>query len=144
MATTFAFTPIPAGRASAARLPHLSVAGRWHGCFIPDDAAEELDFTLIPIASPDTSVAGRFLFFTSHDVPPTGVRLLEASQASFVALIGPYYEPREDTEVVTVLEGRRIDGHLVGTYVTRFRNGDPRVKTGRFVAERPAPAKRSA
>ena len=36
-------------------------------------------FTLIRDASVDASVVGRFLFFTTKDIPPTGVKLLEAS-----------------------------------------------------------------
>ena len=39
-----------------------------------------------PIKSSDASVAGRFLFFATKDVPPTGMKLLEAANAIAIVL----------------------------------------------------------
>jgi hypothetical protein len=101
-----------------------------------DDNGNGTPFTLIRDASLDASVARRFLFFSTKDVSPTGVKLLEASRSTFVALVGPYYDPDEDADVVTVLEGRRVADDLQGTFTTRVVRGPRRTKSGWFVAER--------
>lgn len=93
-------------------------------------------FTLIRDASVDASVVGRFLFFMTKDVPPTGVKLLEASQSTFVAMVGPYFDPREDGDVVTVFEGRRDEGKISGKFNTRLVRGYRQVRAGKFVALR--------
>jgi hypothetical protein len=69
-------------------------------------------------------------------VPPTGVKLLEASQSTFVAMVGPYFDPREDAEVVTVFEGRRVDGKISGKFNTRYVRGYRPLRSGKFVAIR--------
>ena len=100
-------------------------------------AADEdvsVPFTLIRDASVDASVVGRFLFFMTKDVPPTGVKLLEASQSTFVAMVGPYFDPRENGDVVTVFEGRRVDGKISGKFNTRLVRGYRQVRAGKFVA----------
>ena len=102
-------------------------------------AADEdvsIPFTLIRDASIDASVVGRFLFFMTKDVPPTGVKLLEASQSTFVAMIGPYFDPRENAEVVTVFEGRRVEGKISGKFNPRLVRGYRPVRAGKFVAIR--------
>jgi hypothetical protein len=144
MATSYAFTPIPAPRAAASRKPAImaDLAGLWRGQFMEAGGSTSSPFTLIRDASVDASVAGRFLFFTSRDVPPTGVKLLEASYATFVALIGPYYDPAENAEVVTLLEGRRDGDRLLGKFNTRLVRGWRKAKNGRFVAIRSEPAER--
>ena len=93
-------------------------------------------FTLIRDASVDASVVGRFLFFMTKDVPPTGVKLLEASQSTFVAMVGPYFDPRENGDVVTVFEGRRDEGKISGKFNTRLVRGYRPVRAGKFVAVR--------
>ena len=67
--------------------------------------------------------SGRFLFFMTKDIPPTGVKLLEASQSTFVAMIGPYFDPRENGDVVTVFEGRRVERKISGKFNTRLVRG---------------------
>ena len=135
MSTKFAFTPIPPSRDDAARRPQgvAALAGTWQGRFIDQDGATEV-FTLLRDASVDASVAGRFLFFSTPAVAPTGVRLLEANEHAFVALIGPYYDAREQAEVVTVLEGVRNGNVLEGTWYTRLHNWRETLRGGRFVA----------
>ena len=134
--TSFAFTPIPPSRGSF-RPPIMSaLAGLWRGQLMATDDDVSVPFTLIRDASVDASVVGRFLFFMTKDVPPTGVKLLEASQSTFVALVGPYFDPRENSEVVTVFEGRRVDGKISGKFNTRLVRGYRQVRAGKFVAVR--------
>jgi hypothetical protein len=113
-----------------------ALAGVWRGHLMAADDDVSVPFTLIRDASVDASVVGRFLFFMTKDVPPTGVKLLEASQSTFVAMIGPYFDPRENSDVVTVFEGRRIDSKIAGKFNTRLVRGYRQVRVGKFVALR--------
>lgn len=140
MLTNFAFTPIPPSRSAG---PLAALSGNWRGELIDDVGGHE-PFTLLRDASSDATVAGRFLFFATRDVPPTGVKLLEASSHSFVALVGPYFCPREKTEVLTVLEGFRRGEVLEGTFYTRVLNWREAVRRGRFSASRSDLANRAA
>ena len=134
--TSFAFTPIPPAR-GATRPPIMSaLSGIWRGHLMAADEDVSTPFTLIRDASVDASVVGRFLFFMTKDIPATGVKLLEASQSTFVAMVGPYYDPRENCEVVTVFEGRRVDGKISGKFNTRLVRGYRQVREGKFVALR--------
>jgi hypothetical protein len=134
--TSFAFTPIPPARGMF-RPPIMSaLSGLWRGHLMAADEDVSIPFTLIRDASVDASVVGRFLFFTTKDIPPTGVKLLEASQSTFVAMIGPYFDPRENAEVVTVFEGRRVDGKISGKFNTRLVRGYRPLRAGKFVAMR--------
>src|SRR2546430_1228447 len=138
MNTSFAFTPIPPSRTSTSIKPGLvsELGGVWKGRLMRGDGKAATPFTLIRDASVDAAVAGRFLFFSTKDIPPTGVKLLEASQSTFVAMIGPYYDPEEDADVVTVLEGRRVGLDLQGTFNTSLVRGWRRGRSGWFVAAR--------
>jgi len=134
--TSFAFTPIPPARGNF-RPPIMSaLSGLWRGHLMAADDDVSIPFTLIRDASVDASVVGRFLFFTTKDVPPTGVKLLEASQSTFVAMVGPYFDPRENAEVVTVFEGRRVESKIAGKFNTKLVRGYQHVRAGRFVAVR--------
>ena len=134
--TSFAFTPIPPARGSFKPPIMSALSGLWRGHLMAADEDVSVPFTLIRDASVDASVVGRFLFFSTKDVPPTGVKLLEASQSTFVAMIGPYFDPRENGEVVTVFEGRRVDGKISGKFNTKLVRGYRHVRAGRFVAVR--------
>ena len=138
MPASYAFTPIPPTRASLARRPNIvrDLAGTWRGQMLAAGADISTPFTLLRDTSADSAVIGRFLFFSTPQVAPTGVRLLEASYSTFVAMIGPYYDPAERADVVTVLECRRQDSRLSGTFTTRLVRGMRTVRTGRFVASR--------
>jgi hypothetical protein len=144
MSTVFAFTPVPPSRKSSKPEIMAELTGFWRGRMVRADAEHGggTSFTLIRDASADASVTGRFLFFSTRHVPPTGVKLLEASRSAFVALVGPYYDPDEDAEVVTVLEGRRVGADLQGTFNTRLVRGWRRGRSGWFVAERTEPGHR--
>lgn len=134
--TSFAFTPLPPARGSF-RPPILSaLSGVWRGHLLDTTDGVSVPFTLIRDASVDASVVGRFLFFMTKDVPPTGVKLLEASHTTFVALVGPYFDPRENAEVVTVFEGRRQENKISGKFNTKLVRGYHQVRAGRFVALR--------
>ena len=134
--SSFAFTPIPPARANSRPPIMTALSGLWRGHLMATDDDVSVPFTLIRDASIDASVVGRFLFFSTKDVPPTGVKLLEASQTTFVALVGPYFDPRENGEVVTVFEGRREDGKISGKFNTRLVLGYRQVRAGKFVAVR--------
>jgi hypothetical protein len=134
--TSFAFTPIPPARGSF-RPPIMSaLSGLWRGHMLAAGEDVSVPFTLIRDASVDASVVGRFLFFMTKDIPPTGVKLLEASQSTFVAMIGPYFDPRENGDVVTVFEGRRVDAKISGKFNTRLVRGYRPLRQGKFVAVR--------
>ena len=134
--TSFAFTPIPPARGTLRPPIMAALSGMWRGQLMATDEDVSVPFTLIRDASIDASVVGRFLFFMTKDVPPTGVKLLEASQSTFVALIGPYFDPRENADVVTVFEGRRDDTKISGKFNTKLVRGYRQVRAGRFVAIR--------
>jgi hypothetical protein len=145
MSAKFAFTPLPPARPDAPLRPSAvdALAGTWRGAFI-DESGTIDSFTLLRDASVDAAVAGRFLFFASPRVAPTGVKLLDANDKAFVALIGPYYDPRENTDVVTVLEGVRSGGEIAGTFYTRTHAWRETVRSGRFNATRVGTVHRAA
>ena len=138
MPTSYAFTPIPPPRASTTAKPAIvaELAGIWKGRLVRNASDDGTPFTLIRDASIDATVAGRFLFFSTRDIAPTGVKLLEASHSAFVALVGPYFDAEENADVVTVLEGRRVGDVLRGTFNTRLVRGWRRGRSGWFSATR--------
>jgi len=141
----FAFTPLPPARLDSDSSPVAvrALAGTWRGNFL-DESGVARPFTLLRDTSPDAAVAGRFLFYVATDVQPTGVRLLEANERAFVALIGPYFDPRENAEVLTVLEGVRTGCRIDGTFYTKIPNWKGTVRRGDFTAMRADRANRAA
>ena len=135
MSPRFAFTPLPPARSDASRRPSAiaALAGTWRGQFIDDDGTTE-SFMLLRDSTPDSAVAGRFLFFSTPTVAPTGVRLLDANERTFVALVGPYFDPAEGAEVITVLEGVRTGKTIEGRYHTRLTTWREDSRVGRFTA----------
>ncbi|GMV11054.1 MAG: hypothetical protein AMXMBFR55_27880 [Gemmatimonadota bacterium] len=139
MSTTFAFTPLPQSRLDARRQAPLgALSGNWRGEMIVDGSGESVPFTLLRDQSSDAAVAGRFLFFATRDVAPTGMKLLEASNAAFVALVGPYFCPRENADVMTVFEGTRTGDRIEGSFYTRVQNWRNTLRSGRFAATKSA------
>jgi hypothetical protein len=69
----------------------------------------------------DHYIPGQVFLYTTPTGVAAGMRLLEASEHSFVALIGPYFDPIEAAMVVTVLEGTCEPGRLQGEFHTRRR-----------------------
>lgn len=145
MPNEFAFTPLPPSRLES-RLPAPlgALAGNWRGEMLIDGSGERVPFTLLRDHSSDAAVAGRFLFFATKDVAPTGMKLLEAANAVFVALVGPYYCPRENADVMTVFEGTRSGPHIEGTFYTRVQNWRNTLRSGRFTATRVDSSTRAA
>jgi len=137
MSAKFAFTPLPPSRNDEPHRPAVvdALAGAWRGRFVDEQGVTDT-FTLLRDGSVDASVVGRFLFFSTPRVAPTGVKLLDANDRAFVALIGPYYDPRENADVVTVLEGVRNGATIEGAYYTRHHSWREMIRSGRFVATR--------
>jgi hypothetical protein len=140
-----AFTPLPPTRRDSETTPEpaRALASTWRGNFV-DETGNVRPFTLMRDSSPDAAVAGRFLFFCASDVQPTGVRLLDANDRAFVALIGPYFDPREGTEVLTVLEGLRTGARIDGAFYTKLPYWKGTVRRGEFTAMRADKANRAA
>lgn len=144
MSPRFAFTPLPPTRSDLGRPSALAaLAGTWRGELVRS-TGERQAFTLLRDASSDAAVNGRFLFFVTRNVSPTGVKLLEAGDQAFVALIGPYYLPEEDAEVITVLEGRRASTGLSGTWYCRLYGRRDVLAEGTFTATRADTTHRAA
>jgi len=145
MPNEFAFTPLPPSRSNA-RKPDAVAAltGTWRGEMIIDGSGERVPFTLLRDQTSDAAVAGRFLFFATRDVAPTGMKLLEASNSVFVALVGPYYCPRENADVLTIFEGTRIGQRIEGTFYTRVQNWRNTLRSGRFSASMAGTGSRAA
>ena len=144
MSPRFAFTPLPPSRSDLRKPSEVTaLAGTWRGELV-DEAGRREAFTLLRDGSNDSAVTGRFLFFVTRDVAPTGIKLLEASNAAFVALVGPFYDPREDAEMIAVLEGRREGTTIEGTFHTQVSGTREVVRTGTFRATRQDQANRAA
>ena len=144
MSSRFAFTQLPPSRSDVRRPSEVAaLAGPWRGEMVDENGNQE-SFTLLHNGSNDAAVAGRFLFFVTRNVSPTGIKLLEASSTSFVAMIGPYFDPREDGEVVTILEGHRDGSTIEGTYYSRLHGWRDTLHSGRFTAKRADSTHRAA
>ena len=145
MPPKFAFTPLPPSRNDLAKRPDsvAGLAGTWRGQLF-DAAGVSQPFMLLRDSSPDSSFSGRILFFATSGIAPTGVRLLEAAGRTFVALIGPYYDPIQDADVVTVFEGTRDESSISGSFYTRSASWHDVVRSGTFLASRSAAEPRAA
>ena len=144
MSPNFAFTPLPATRQELRKPAAISgLAGTWRGETVDEQGNTEV-FTLLRDGSSDAMVAGRFLFFATRHIAPTGVRLLEASARSFVALVGPYYDPQLNAELMTVFEGVRRGDTVEGWFYSRMKGWREPVRSGRFKACRADTADRAA
>lgn len=142
---SYAFTPLPPSRRDArSGAPLGALVGNWRGEMTLDGTGERVPFTLLRDHSNDAAVAGRFLFFATKDVAPTGMKLLEAANATFVALVGPYYCPRENADVLTIFEGTRHGESIEGTFYTRVQNWRNTLRSGRFTATRADSSTRAA
>ena len=79
-------------------------------------------------------VPGQVFLFTTPTGIAAGMRLLEAGERAFVALIGPYFDPSEAAMVVTVLEGTCEPGRLTGEFHTRRYSWRDTLRSGHFTA----------
>jgi hypothetical protein len=92
----------------------------------------------------DHYIPGQVFLYTTPTGIAAGMRLLEASEHSFVALIGPYFDPTEAAMVVTVLEGTCEPGRLQGEFHTRRYNWRHELRRGLFTATRVGNVSRAA
>jgi hypothetical protein len=132
MSPKYAFTPLPPSRGSGARLQDV-VHGTWRGEFV-DQSGTSRAFAFLRDRSNDAAITGRMMFFVTKDVAPTGVKLLDASAKSFVAMVGPYFDPRENADVITVFEGTRVGHAVAGAFYTRLNGYRENLHEGHFTA----------
>lgn len=143
MNTTIDVTKNPAERDETARQDVVAALhGSWRGC-LTDDHGEAESFNL-ECEHRDLQVPGQVCLFTTPTGIAAGVRLLEAGERAFVALIGPYFDPAEATMVVTVLEGTCEPGRLSGTFHTRRYSWRDTLRSGDFTATRAEQISRAA
>jgi len=113
-----------------------NLSGLWKGTLISAADDAETPFSLHQEKEQtEGAVIGR-LAFAGPQPASADVQLLEASATTYVALVGPYYDPASNAEMVTVLEARTNGDRLYGTYSVRPSIGGRRTAQGRFVATR--------
>ena len=124
------------GQAVTAPAPSavLALTGAWRGALYPSDSHTGLPFSIVLEATPEGLSAGRFAF-TSTMIPRAEAKLLEAGDASFVLLIGPYYDPYIESDMLTRVEGRRAGDRIFGELYTSKVSGE-RTAFARFMASR--------
>lgn len=118
-----------------------ALAGSWRGRL--QDAQGAAESFNLERESLDR-VPGQVFLFTTPTGVAAGMRLLEAGDRAFVALIGPYFDPAEGAMVVTVLEGTGEPDRLEGTFHTRRYNWRDTIRSGRFTATRVEQVSRAA
>ena len=142
MNTMIDLTHIPTSR-DETRQDLVSVLnGSWRGRLTDARGAAE-SFNLEREAV-DHYVPGQVFLYTTPTGVAAGMRLLEAGDKAFVALIGPYFDPTEAAMVVTVLEGTTESGGLSGTFHTRRYNWRTTLRSGHFTATRVEQISRAA
>ena len=110
----------------------IALQGSWRGR-MTDTHGNAESFNLEREAL-DHYVPGQVFLFTTPTGVAAGMRLLEAGDRAFVALIGPYFDPSVAAMVVTVLEGSGDAGRLEGTFHTRRYGWRNTVRSGHFSA----------
>ncbi len=143
MKTTIDLTTITEHPETATRQDVVAVLeGSWRGRLNDTNGASE-SFNL-ERESLDHHVPGQVFLFTTPTGIAAGLRLLEAGDRVFAALVGPYFDPAEGTMVVTVLEGTCEPGRIEGTFHTRRYNWRDTLKSGQFTATRVEKVSRAA
>ncbi len=111
-----------------------TVAGMWSGIVFESDADPGTPFTLLQVRQRDGTLAGQ-LAFTGSTIPLADIRVLEATEERYVALVGPFTNARDSVQLVARLEGQVTGQTMTGTVYSRSINGGKAYK-GRFRAER--------
>jgi hypothetical protein len=142
MNTTIDLTHIPTSRDETRQDVVSVLNGSWRGRLTDARGAAE-SFNLEREAV-DHYVPGQVFLYTTPTGVAAGMRLLEAGDKAFVALIGPYFDPTEAAMVVTVLEGTTEPGGLSGTFHTRRYNWRTTLRSGHFTATRVEQISRAA
>ena len=109
-----------------------ALQGTWYGTVDANDSVGA--FSLTQLGSIDGTVVGR-LAFNGSVIAPAEVKLIEATDSSYVALVGPYFDPAADADVVSRIEGRVDGDKLEGTFYTQPVAGG-RVTKGKVLAVR--------
>ena len=142
MNTTIDLTHISASHDETRQGVVSVLNGSWRGRLTDARGAAE-SFNLEREAV-DHYVPGQVFLYTTPTGIAAGMRLLEAGDKAFVALIGPYFDPTEAAMVVTVLEGTTEPGGLSGTFHTRRYNWRTTLRSGHFTATRVEQISRAA
>ena len=142
MNTMIDLTHIPTSRDETRQDVVSVLNGSWRGRLTDARGAAE-SFNLEREAV-DHYVPGQVFLYTTPTGVAAGMRLLEAGDKAFVALIGPYFDPIEAAMVVTVLEGTTEPGGLSGTFHTRRYNWRTTLRSGHFTATRVEQISRAA
>ena len=142
MNTMIDLTHIPTSRDETRQDVVSVLNGSWRGRLTDARGAAE-SFNLEREAV-DHYVPGQVFLYTTPTGVAAGMRLLEAGDKAFVALIGPYFDPTEAAMVVTVLEGAIEHGGLSGTFHTRRYNWRTTLRSGHFTAARVEQISRAA
>lgn len=142
MNTTIDLTSIPTSRDETRHDVVSVLNGSWRGRLTDARGAAE-SFNLEREAV-DHHVPGQVFLYTTPTGIAAGMRLLEAGDKRFVALIGPYFDPTEAALVVTVLEGITEPGGLSGAFHTRRYNWRTTLRSGHFTATRVEQISRAA
>jgi hypothetical protein len=109
-----------------------ALEGTWYGTVDASDSVGA--FSLTQLGSIDGTVVGR-LAFSGSVIAPAEVKLVEATDSSYVALVGPYFDPALDADVIARIEGRVDGDKLQGTFYTQPIAGG-RVTKGKVLAVR--------
>jgi len=133
MNTTIDLTPISKQRDETRQDVVAALQGSWRGR-LTDTRGSAESFNLEREAV--DQVPGQVFLFTTPTGVAAGMRLLEAGERAFVALIGPYFDPAEGARVVTVLEGTCEPGRLTGAFHTRRYSWRDTLRSGQFTATR--------
>lgn len=119
-----------------------ALSGSWRGR-LTDASGAAVSFNLEREAA-GSQVPGQVFLFTTPAGIAAGMRLLDASERAFVALVGPYFDPAEGAMVVTVLEGTCEPGRLAGEFHTRRYAWRDTLRSGQFTATRVEQVSRAA
>lgn len=142
MNTMIDLTHIPTSRDETRQDVVSVLNGSWRGRLTDARGAAE-SFNLEREAV-DHYVPGQVFLYTTPTGVAAGMRLLEAGDKAFVALIGPYFDPTEAAMVVMVLEGTTEASGLSGTFHTRRYNWRTTLRSGHFTATRVEQISRAA
>jgi hypothetical protein len=64
------------------------------------------------------------------------IAVVRVEEGTIRGTLAPYWNPACDCRTVSVFEGRRTDGRIAGTFVTRREGGEAVLSTGRWQVER--------
>ena len=142
MTMTIDLTHIPASRDETRQDVVSVLNGSWRGRLT--DARGVAESFNLERETVDHHVPGQVFLYTTPTGIAAGMRLLEAGDKAFVALIGPYFDPAEAAMVVTVLEGSTESRGLSGTFQTRRYNWRTILRSGHFTATRVEQISRAA